>query len=259
MAVGSTNSLTGYTIGGKPLGVQLGSKSATSLFGDGTASAASVFSANLASSSASGVDSQQLILNGLQNQIDRIQGFRTNLTPAEKEQLTKYQTTITDINQTATTRLLTKIEIRDRADAYIQAYKILGKEYEDFSNDAFIQEKSTALTELLATKPKGAEAEHLERLENVLATLKDAATNRDTDPPATLIARITSVNRQVAQLTAARPISTLSKDELRQHDELVEAINIHAGFDVELTSRQKLQIEHLQKTMDLVQQGAFYA
>ncbi|MBU1175660.1 MAG: hypothetical protein KKH72_09685 [Alphaproteobacteria bacterium] len=259
MAIGNSKSVTGYTIGGKSLGVQLGQKSGTALFGDNV-SATSLFSASLNASSAITIDATQIAVKGIQDQIDRIQGFRTNLTPAEKQQLTDYQETIVNINQTATTRILTDDEISERAEAYVESYRILGKEYVDFSNDDFVVEKSNALTELLATKPQGAEAKRLERLENVLTNLKASATDREGDPPATLIARITSVSRQIDQLTAARPLSTLSRAELREHDTLVDEINTHVGFDLELTSSKKLQIERLQKTIEVIQQGgALYA
>ena len=255
MAIGSSNNVTGYSIGGKPLGVQLGQKSATALFGDNTADATSLFAANLSGSSAITIDSQQIAIKGIQDQIDRIQGYRTNLTPTEKKRLKDYQEQIVNINQTATTRLLTEDEITERAEAYIESYKILGKEYEDFTNDVFVTSKSNELDKLLKTKPQGAEAVRLERLENVLTNLKARATDRETDPPATLISQITSVNRQIAQLTPARPISTLSREEVRQHDQLVSEINDYVGFELELTSTKKLQIERLQKTIEVIQQG----
>lgn len=255
LAIGSSKSVGGYTIGGRKMGVQLGQKSATALYGDNAANPTSLFSANLIASSAITIDSTQIAVKGIQDQIDRIQGFRTNLSSAEKEKLQKYQQTIVDINNTATTRILTKTEIADRAEAYVESYRILGKEYTDFSNDTFVKNKSADLADLIATKPRGAEAKRLERLEGVLQNLKDDAYSRESDPPATLVARITSINRQVSNLTTPRPISTLSKDELRQHDKLVDEINSHVGFELELSSAKKLQIERLQKTMQSIQQG----
>ena len=254
MAIGSSNSATGYSIGGKSLGVQLGQKSGTALFGNNVG-ADSLFSASLTATSAISIDAQQIAIKGIQDQIDRIQGFRTNLTPAEKAQLAKHQQAIVDFNQIAATRVLTKSEIGERAEAYIESYRILGKEYEDFSSDEFVDEKSGELATLLATKPKGAEAARLERLQNVLETLKSTALGGDGDPSATLMAQITSVNKQVAQMTQPRPISSLSQAELRQHDDLVFEINTHVGFELELTSFKKLQIERLQKTMEVIQKG----
>ena len=255
MAIG--NSTSGFTIGGKPLGVQLGQKSATALFGDGAANANTLFSANLTASTAITISPQDIAIKGIQDQIDRIQGYRTNLSPADKKKLADYQEKIVNFNQTASTRVLTAKELGERADAYIASYAILGKEYEDFSNDSFVKAKSEELSALLASKPVGAEAKRLERLQNVMANLRAKAFSRD-DPskiPATLFSQISSVNKQIAALTSPRPISSLSRAELRQHDELVGEINDYVGFELELTSSKKQQIERLQKTIQVIQQG----
>lgn len=255
MAIGSSNNVTGYAIGGKPLGVQLGQKSGTELFGDNV-SATSLFAANLTASSAITIDAKQMAIKGIQDQIDRIQGYRTNLSVAEKQQLAKHQEKIVAINQLATTRILTPDELAERGQAYVDSYRILGKEYEDFTNDAFVNAKSDALADLIATKPRGAEAERLERLQGVLANLKRSATEREGDPPLSLVTQTLSVNKQIAQLTKPRPISSLSPDELRQHDKLVDEINEHVGFELELSSSKKIQIERLQKTIQAIQEGS---
>ncbi len=250
MAIGSISGSTGYTIGGRSVGAK-----ATDLFGDNSANATSLFEASVTASSGLTVDSQDIVVNALQNQIDRLQGYRTNLTVTEKQQLADYQQTITDINETATGRLLTSDEIEERADAYLNAYKILGKEYKDFSNDTFITDRSTALEDLIATKPTGAEADRLERLQVVYETLKTRATGRDTDPPTSLVAQISSVGKQISQLTIARPMATLTPEEIRQHDVLVDEINDHAGYELELNSTKKAQIEKLQDTINKIRNG----
>lgn len=253
MAIGGVSNGSGYTIGGKSVGAK-----ATDLFGDNSARASNIFFANAAAASGgASFDNTQLIVKGLQDQIDRLQGFRTNLTPAEKEQLTKYQQTISDINQLGQARALTKGEISDRAEAYVESYKILGKEYQDFSNDNFIQKKSKELTDLLASKPVGAEAKRLKVLQTMYDKLVDSAMDRDTEPPGSLMAQISNVGKLINKLTAPRSIASLTPEELRHHDDLVEEINDHAGFDVELTSTKKLQIERLQKTMETIQQGVY--
>lgn len=255
MAISSTGSVSGYTIGGKPLGVQLGTKSATALLGNST-SATSLFASNLTGNSGGvTVDARQIAIKGMQDQIDRLQGFRTDLSVAEKQELANYQKTIQDFNEIASTRLLNKYELADRAEAYIESYKILGKEYADFTNDATVTALSSQLEDLIATKPKGAEAVRLERLQNVLNTIEDQINSSDSGATDLLTSRGISVARQINQLTAARPISSLSQDEIRQHDELVEKINSYVGFELDLTSGTKLKIERLQNTIDIIQQG----
>ena len=245
MAIGGISGYSGSTMGAK----------ATDLFGDNSSSVDNIFAANVAATSTLTVDTSEIITKGLQDQIDRLQGFRTNLSVAEKQQLAKYQQKIADINDTASGRILTADEIADRADAYLASYEILGKEYKDFTNDTFMTTKSAELDDLIATKPRGAEAKRLERLQSVYDHLMASANDRETDPPESLITQIRTVNRQIAQLTAPRPISSLSREELRQHDALVTEINDHAGYELELNSKKKLQIERLQNTIEQMQSG----
>ncbi len=255
MAIGSTQSLTGYTIGGKALGVQIGNKSATELLGGG--SAASLFAATLNGSSGGiTVTATDIAVKGMQDQIDRIQGYRTNLTVAEKQDLADYQSKIQHFNDLASVRVLTNDEVSDRADAYVEAYKILGKEYVDFTNDATVTNLSSQLEKLIATKPVGPEAVRLERLQNTLSSLDSQISNSDSGSTELITSRAISVAKQINKLTAARPMASLTADERSQHDDLVEQINNYVGFDLELTSKQKEQIERLQTNISLLQQGA---
>lgn len=255
MAIGSvSSSKSWFTIGGKALGVQLGQKSATALFSGG--SATSLFSTAAAGAIGSiSVGANDAILKGMQDEIDRLQGFRTDLTVAEKQQLSEYQGKISDIEKEAQSRALTDDEISERADLYARAYKILGKDYTDVSDDSFVQTKLTAIDDLLATKPTGADADRLERLENIKATLTDqantaAAGNGATD---TVSSQLITVNGQIYDLTRPRDFTDLSQDEIKQYDELATAINDHLGYEYQLPADKRLKIAHIQQTMDTLQ------
>ncbi len=250
MAIGSIGGSSRNSFGSS-------SSKASQLFGNGNGGGgASLFQTAANASSGLTVDTKQLITKGLQDQIDRLQGYRTNLSVAEKQKLADYQKKITDINQLASTRILTNIEKADRAEAYVESYKILGKEYVDYSDDAVVTKTAAALKDLIASKPKGAEAARLERLQVAFNGLTDQADKAEGDTPKYLASQILSLSRQINQLTAPRKISSLSVAERRQHDALVDKINEHVGYEYELNSTKKLKIEQLQATINAVNSGS---
>ncbi len=250
MAIGSIGGSSGSSYGSS-------SSKASQLFGDGNgATGSSLFRTAANASSGLSVDTKQLITKGLQDQIDRLQGYRTNLSVAEKQKLADYQAEITSINQLATTRLLTTEEKSDRAEAYVESYKILGKEYEDVSDDTYVTSRAAEITDLLATKPQGAEATRLERLQTAYNSLTDQADDAEGDTPTYLASQILSIARQIQELTVPRKIASLTVAERNQHDKLVNEINEHVGFEYELTSDKKLKIEQLQATINAVNSGS---
>lgn len=254
MGIGGINNGSGYSLGGRPLGVQIGQKSAADVFGGG-GSVDNLIAVNNSPQSTITVDENQVVLKGLQDEIDRTLGYRTNLTTAEKQKLADLQGKISDIEDLSRTRTLTTVEVADRADLYIESYAILGKDYVDVSNDTVYQQKTEALDNLLATKPQGEDAKRLGVLKKLQADITLAVNDRGDRIVDTLYTRLRSVNRQISDLTAPRSISQLTPTERRQHDVLVDEINKHAGQDLQLTSEKKLKIERLQATINAISSG----
>lgn len=253
MAIGGIRSGSGYTIGGRPLGVQIGGKGADDLFG--TNGVDTILAANIRATSSITVDRNQMVLKGLQDEIDRTMGFRTNLSVAEKQRLSELQSEITDLERLSQERRLSKLEFEKRADLYLRSYKILGKDYVDVQSDAFLKEKSAAVDDLLAPKLKGPPAKRLADLTKLKARLEDRVADRGERIVETLLNQIRSVNRQISELTTPRAISELSPAERREHDRLVRDINAHAGQELLLDSRKKLKIERLQATIAAISAG----
>ena len=255
MAIGgvSKNNPTGYTIGGRRLGVQIGNKGADDIFG--TNGTNTILTANIQATSSITVDKNQMILKGLQDEIDRTMGFRTDLTVAEKQKLADLQGKITDLEKLAQERRLTSPEIKKRADLYIQSYKILGKDYVDVESDTFLKEKSAAIDELLAPELKGEPAKRLASLKKLKSRLEARVADRGESVPETLLNQIRSVNKQISNLTTPRKMSELSVTEQREYDSLVKEVNGHAGQELLLDSKKKLKIERLQRTIDAINAG----
>lgn len=256
MAIGSVGSSSAYTLGGKPLGVQLGGKSATDVFGGGK-SADSLIAITSSATSASGVQvaPDQMILKGIQDEIDRTLGYRTNLSVAEKQQLADLQSKIGGLNESAQTRSLTESELTERGDYYVEAYAILGKDYVDVAADSFLQAKTDELSTLMATKPKGADAKRLERLEIMRDRITDRVSELGASGADIYYQQARSISAQINKLTAPRSITDLSREELRTHDEIADAINEHAGQELQITSDKRLKIARLQMTMEMIRQG----
>lgn len=254
MAIGALSSGSAYTIGGKPLGVQLGGKSAADIFGGGGAE--SIFAANVtASAGGISVDSTQMIVKGIQDEIDRTLGYRTNLSVAEKQKLADLQTQIGKYNEVAQTRSLTSDEISERGELYVDAYRILGKDYVDVAADEFLTSKTEEMTELMTTVPKGAEAERLRILESMRQNMIDRIDQGTESTAEIYFNPLRNIMRQIQALTPPREITDLSPDELRQHDEIADAINDYAGQELQLRSDKRLKIARLQLTMQMVSDG----
>lgn len=256
MAIGSVGSGSAYTIGGKPLGVQLGGKSANEFFGAGD-SAESLIAITSSATSAGGVQvaPNQMVLKGLQDEIDRTLGYRTDLSISEKQNLADLQAEIEQFNQFAQARSLTTNELKERGDLYVEAYAILGKDYVDVAADEFLTEKTEELGELMARKPVGDEAKRLARLE----TMVEGITNRVEELGETgadiYYAQLRSLSRSIQLLTAPRDITELSRDEIRRHDEIADEINAYAGEELQIDSDKRFKIARLQDSMRAIQAG----
>lgn len=254
MAIDRAGNFTGYRVGGKKLGVQLGGKSGGALFGKNSANASNFFAANVTGNTGISVNPKQIAIKGIQDQIDRILGYRTDLTTAEKQKLADLQSKITSLEEQASTRSLTEDEIAERAELYFDSYRILGKDYKDVTNDEFVQLQTKALKALIRKKPVGADLVRFEFLNRVKDKLADQFAKTE-KPSQYQYSQVTSVSKMIARLQPLRAISELSRAELREHDEIAIAINDHVGLELELTSDKKLKIERLQATISAIQAG----
>lgn len=256
MPIGSASSGSAYTISGRSLGVQLGGKSATSVF-EGGASGQSLIAITSSSATLSGVqvNEQQLVIKGIQDEIDRTLGYRTDLSVVEKQELANLQFSIGPFNELAQARSLTADELEDRADLYVDAFAILGKDYVDVASDEYLTGKSDELTALMTTVPKGAFAEQLTVLQNMQTSIQDRVNELGDTGVELYYDQLRSIAARVSQLTPARDISDLSTEELSRHDELAAEINDYAGQELQINSDKRLKIERLQATMQLVLQG----
>lgn len=208
------------------------------------ASPADVFTINQASTA----DSSQLIKKSLKREIDRLQGYKTNLTPAESKRLAKLQTDIQRIKENAGPDGLSLEQRDERAELYRQANDILGKPYVDVEADPELSALVKQVDTLLETQYRGPTKKRLENLRALEGKFYDAYFAGNSS--ATLARQIANVKTQITRLAAPRPMDALSASERRDYDALVEKVNARAGYEYLMPSRKRARAESLQKTMN---------
>lgn len=216
---------------------------ASNLFGEPTADA--VFSAGLSTS----VQANELIVTGLQRDLDRLNGYNVDLSPSRKQELEDLQAQIGRINERAgPDGVLTDSDAIERTELYQDAYKILGKNYVDVKKDDKLTSLMQQVDDLLEPKLRGAAKARLERLRNMethlLGTYEKGSTSRTT------VRQIQNLQVQISNLTPPNKLSSLSNTERADYNALVNEINERAGTDLLLNSRDRLKAEQIQASID---------
>lgn len=225
-----------------------------SLKSDSTSNNGSVISAHqlfadtiFSTALASQTTENDLTLKAMERDIKRLQGLKTEITPADAEQLAKYEDEITRIEARAGPEGLSSDEIEDRAELYRAAYKILGKEFVDLEADDVLKGLNDEVDALLEPKLDGSKKTRLENLRKISLNLGEAYLAGNTSQ--TLLTQVANVEKQIESLTPPRLMSELSNSELREYDALVEKVNEQAGVEMILNSTKRARIEKIQSAM----------
>lgn len=207
------------------------------------ASPTEVFSIN----SATGANANQLLSRSLKREIDRLQGYKTDLTPAEANRLAGLQEDIKRIEARAGPEGLSLDQHDDRAELYREANEILGKPYVDIEANPELKSLVDQVDSLLETKYRGATKKRLENLRSLEQKMLDSYFAGNTSNA--LARQLANVKTQIARLAAPRPMAELTPGERRQYDALVDKINAKAGHEYLMPSRKRARAEALQKAM----------
>lgn len=230
------------------------SRNATILFGDasnviGGGDATSVFS----SSNTNNVrTSLEVSAKGLKRELDRLNGFKTDLTPAQNEVLARNQAEITEIEQSVTdSQGLTSEQIQRRAELFQESYRILGKDFVDQEQDPRLKSLTDQVDALLQPNLRGAQKTRLDRLQ----TLEANAYQATLDAPGneTAVRRLRNIQSQVRELTVPRLVQELSVSEKREYDALVDQVNEVAKTEFVLPSRKRMRAEQIQSSLSQVE------
>lgn len=212
-----------------------------------SATAESFFSIGVSEGTTAAQTSAQVAITSQQREINRIRGYKLQLTPAENQRLAKLQEKITVLDQKAVEGTIRADEIRQRAEYYRQADAVIGKPTVDVEADATLSALSTKIDDLLAPKLDAASQKRFDLLERLEGHLRDRLVEDSSNE--TVIAQLRNILKQKEDLAPARPINQLSAAEKRTYDDLVRQVNDYAEAKVLLNSKESIRVYELQKSI----------
>jgi len=196
-----------------------------------------------------GTNSNQVIADGLSKEIQKIQGFRTDITPANEARLAAIKTEIEKIdgNTTPQDADLQERTAARRLELNTEAFKILGKTYVDIDGTPELKAVKDKIDDLLEPPLRGDKKDRLIRLRKLEKTaFQSFFANPESLTAAT---QLRSVSIQIAQLVPPRLVTELTLSERREYDALAAEGNQLAGTEAFLPAAKKLKIEKLQRTI----------
>lgn len=192
-------------------------------------------------------ETAQATITAQRREINRIRGYKLQLTPAENQKLSQIQQKIQEIGSRAAQGIARPDEFEDRAELFREADRIIGKPTVDVEADTVLADLNAKIEALLQPKLPKAVAQRVESLERIKSSYEDKiAENPDSR---TNIAQIQSLSRIITELKPLREVSELSQAERREYDELVQQVNDHAGAKIELTSKEAIKVAALQSSI----------
>lgn len=218
---------------------------AESLFG--STSPDSIIAATQSGSANSEQRTAANMTNALKREINRIRGYKLELTPAEKQKLSELQADIQAIEAKAANGTARADELEDRTEMLKEADRIIGKPTVDIEADAQLAEFNNIRLQILATRLDPATARRVEFMERYKATLEQEI---NLNPERLSIQqRFQAVSRQIEQLTPLRSTNQLSRAETRAYNDIVAVINDYVGVKVELTAEESRRVEALGRSL----------
>ncbi len=191
------------------------------------------------------------IIASNEREINRIRGYKVQLTPSDNQRLRVLKGKIVDINERTTNATASEKDFENRIKYLAEADKILGKPSADVEADDILATLREKINDLLAPKLNPA----TERRVKVLETLKDSFASqveRNTNSRTAQL-QVQNVVRQIRALTPSRAVSELSVGERREYDELARLTNLHVGEKLVLNSREAIRVANLQTSINSLQ------
>lgn len=217
-----------------------------------TAPGESFFSIGVSEGATAVQSSAQVAITSHKREINRIRGYKLQLTPADNQRLAKLQDKITDLNRKAAEGTIRSDEIRQRGEYYRQADRIVGKPSVDVDADATLAALSKQIDALLAPRLDPARQKRLDLLEKLKGRLQTRLEDKPSNE--TVIAQIRNIIKQIADIAPPRDVHTLSPGEKRTYDGLVRQVNDYAEAKLLLNARESVRVYELQRSIDQLAQ-----
>jgi hypothetical protein len=232
-------------ISSSPISALFPSVSAETLFG--SASAGSLLSAGQSTSGKSNQQSAATIISSQKREINRIRGYKLELTPADLFKLSKLKEKIRVIEAKAAAGTVREDELDDRLEFLKDADRIFGKPIVDIEVDDKLAEFNALKVALLEPKLDNATAKHVAYLERFKESVEQQI-NKDPERHS-LQLKFQSIDSLINNLKPLRAPSQLSKAESKTYDDIVELINDHAGVKIELTAAESIKVAALESSI----------
>lgn len=226
-----------------------GNVSSSSIFGD--ASASSIIGAGQSSGAGSVQEVARSTVDAYKREINRIRGYKLQLTPSDNQKLAKLQVRIQEIEARAGAGTARPDELDERQELFKEADRIIGKSTIDVDADEELAELASGIETLLLPKLAKPQAERVAALERLIGNLENKLTQNPDNR--TVVLQLQSASRILAELQPRRAVSELSKAETRSYNDLVELVNERAGAKVELTAKEAIKVAELQRSISTLQ------
>ena len=219
--------------------------SATSIFGGG--SAVSVFSATVSGGATDAQQAAQVVVDASKQQINRIRGYKVQLTPAENKRLEDIQSQILKINEKASNGTVRQDELDDQGELFLEADIIIGKPSATVENDDVLDGLREKIDAVLAPRLTPQQQDRLDTLNTLLTAFEERLADDSSNVVA--IRQVQNVQKQIAQIDVLRKVTELTVSERAEYDALVDEANAHAGAKLLLNSRESARVQALEETI----------
>jgi hypothetical protein len=217
----------------------------------GSASAESIIAAGQSASGNSDQQSAQVIIKAHKREINRIRGYKLELTPTDLQILGKLKEKIQDIVVKAAAGTAREDELDDRLEFLDEADRIIGKPIVDVEADGKLAEFNALKLAVLEPKLDNATAKRVAFMERFKESVQQQI-NADPDRHS-LQLKFQSITRVIDTLKPLRSPSQLSKAESKTYDDIVELINEQAGVKIELSVAESNKVAALESSITTFQ------
>jgi len=222
---------------------------ATSFFG--SSSAESIFSSGQSASITPDQQSAKVIISAHKREINRIRGYKEELTPTDNNRLTKLAEKISAIAAKANAGTVRPDELKDRTEYLQEADRIIGKPTVDLEVDITLAGYNNLKLAILEPKLDPATAKRVAFLERFKNNLEDIInSNPDRLAPQR---QFQSVAGLIDQLKPLRLTTDLSRTEAKTYDNIVNLMNDHVGHEIELSVKDSNRVIALERSIALFQ------
>ncbi len=219
--------------------------SAAQFFGAGPV--ASIFSAGQFEGSTPQQETARVTILAQRREINRIRGYKLQLTPAEKQKLAEIQQKVQVIEQKSSNGTVRSDELEDRTDLLAQADEIIGKPSIDAKADDELAKLAGIMEALLNPKLNPAQAKRVEMLRRVKDNIESSMLR--SPESATLRNQFRNVTSQLLEANPPRPVSSLSITERKAYDDLAVLINERAGAKIQLSAKENIRVAELESSI----------